>query len=490
MLQRILLSLTLLLVYLAALQAQPDGALMIDDFESGVPFKTDEFGNALGFVPWGNVEGNITLSATQIMPYSPVALPNQTEANTALTVMYNIDGWGGFSRILTDGEGWISADWSAYEGMSFWLYGNNTGAAVQIDLFDNRSDPTFDTAERYFYRVNDDYTGWKQFVIPFTDFQRRTDFQPGGAPNDGLGLTEVSGYAFGFPAGVGAQTAYIDDVMLVTEAQITVTQETITPTEEVSVERTNGEWVLVWSDEFEGKAGTPPNPDNWTCEVGGHGWGNNEWEYYTDRTENAQHNGDSELVITAIEETLDDSTCWYGECKYTSARCISKGKVEYQYGRIEARIKVPFGQGIWPAFWMLGANFDSAGWPRSGEIDIMENVGKEPNTVYGTVHGPGYSGGSGISGSLVMDAPLSDDYHVFAVEWFPDEIRWTIDDQLFHTVTPEDVGSRQWAFDQPFFLLMNVAVGGNWPGYPDETTTFPQEMRVDYVRWYQWESAE
>jgi beta-glucanase (GH16 family) len=474
------------LVIVAGVMAQQDREpRLVDDFESGVPFKTDEYGNALGLVPWGDAQGNVTLAATQIMPYSDLILPGQVEANTALTVMYDIGGWGGFSRILTDDTNWISEDWSAYDGISFSLYGSNTGASIQIDLFDNRSDPAFDTAERYFYRVTDDYTGWREFFIPFSDFKRRTDFQPGGAPNDGLGLTEVSGYAFGFPAGVGAQVAYIDNVMLTFEDAVVA--EAIATEETVVVERGEGEWSLVWADEFDGEAGTPPNPDNWTCEVGGHGWGNNEWEYYTNRTENAQHNGESELVITAIEETLEDSTCWYGECKYTSARCISKGKVEYQYGRVEARIKVPSGQGIWPAFWMLGSNFDRAGWPRSGEIDIMEVLGHEPEIVYGTVHGPGYSGGDSIGASLRNPEPLADDYHLFAMEWFEDEIKWYLDDQHYHTVTPDDLGSRKWAFDQPFFLLLNLAVGGNWPGYPDETTTFPQELRVDYVRWYEWQ---
>lgn len=477
-----------LLVGLLALQsvfAQND-ALVIDDFESGVPFIEDEFNNGLGLVPWGNLQGNVTLGTTQVMPYSAAVLPNQAGANTVLTVSYEIDGWGGFSRILTDGDNWISEDWSAYDALAFWLYGTNTGAAVQIDLFDNRAaDSTGDSAERWFYRVTDDYSGWREFMIPFAQFQRRTDFQPSGAPDDGLGLTEVSGYAFGFPAGVGAQVTHLDNVRLVGEDYV-VQEQTEVATEEAPFEENIVEnWELVWADEFEGEAGSPPNPENWLCEVGGEGWGNNEWQYYTERTENAVLNGKSELVITAREENPDDYNCWYGDCTHTSARCITRGKVEFEYGRIEARIKVPYGQGIWPAFWMLGSNFPSVGWPRSGEIDIMENIGREPNTLHGTVHGPGYSGGAGLTGSLLLDEPLADDYHVYAIEWFPNEIRWYFNDQHYHTLTPQNLGGNTWAFDQPFFLLLNVAVGGNWPGYPDETTVFPQQMLVDYVRWYQ-----
>ena len=159
--------------------------------------------------------------------------------------------------------------------------------------------------------------------------------------------------------------------------------------------------------------------------------------------------------------------------------------MEFTYGRVEARLWLPYGQGIWPAFWMLGANFDQAGWPTAGEIDIMENVGFEPQTVHGTIHGPGYSGGSGIGGGTSLDAPLSDGFHVYAIDWDPNVIRWYVDGELYNTVSINDVGRREWVFDHDFFLLLNVAVGGYWPGFPDETTVFPQTMRVDYVRVYQ-----
>jgi beta-glucanase (GH16 family) len=244
------------------------------------------------------------------------------------------------------------------------------------------------------------------------------------------------------------------------------------------------DWELVWSDEFEGETGSPINTENWTAEIGGQGWGNNELEYYTDRVENASLDGEGNLAIVARKENPGEYRCHYGECEYTSARLISRGKVEFTYGRVEARIKIPRGQGIWPAFWMLGANFASVGWPRSGEIDILENIGKEPKTVHGTVHGPGYSGAQGIGGGISIEDDVANDFHVFAVDWDPEAIRWYLDGEMYFALTPSDLGGRDWVFDHDFFLLLNVAVGGNWPGYPDETTEFPQTMLVDYVRVY------
>jgi beta-glucanase (GH16 family) len=484
--------LTLVLLASLVVYAQESDSLLIDDFENGVPLSADSYGNGLGLVPWGNTSGNIVLSARQVPVSSNLILPEQSGANTVLTVWYDISsgGWGGYTHAFTDGTDWIGRDWSSYSALSFWLYGNNTGGTVRVEIFDNRNpDTTWDTAERFYYNMTDDFSGWQRSIIPFSEFKRRTDFQPDNVLNDGFGLTEVSGYAFAFPAGVGAQNAYIDDVMILTEAGVealAVVGEA-EPTEVASTSSEALNWVLFWGDEFDGAAGEPPNSDNWTCEIGGQGWGNQEWQYYTLRTENASTDGEGNLAITAREENPGDYNCWYGECTHTSARCITMDKVEFSYGRVEARLKLPYGQGIWPAFWMLGANFRSAGWPGSGEIDIMENIGREPRTVHGTVHGPGYSGGSGITGGLTLDEDLSDDFHVFAIEWLPEEIRWYIDSTLYHTVTPEDVGAREWVFDHDFFLLLNVAVGGVWPGYPDETTEFPQTMLVDYVRVYQLE---
>lgn len=246
------------------------------------------------------------------------------------------------------------------------------------------------------------------------------------------------------------------------------------------------EWTLVWSDEFNGTAGARVDTTKWVADTGGQGWGNQERQYYT-LSENAALDGAGNLVITARDEPASSPrSCWYGGCLYTSARLKTKGKFEQTYGRYEARIRVPRGQGIWPAFWMLGNDIDAVGWPQSGEIDVMENIGREPAIVHGTVHGPGYSGGSSIGGAYTLAAgSFADDYHVFAVEWMPGEIRWFVDGNQYHRTTPASLpAGAAWPFDHPFFMLLNVAVGGAWPGDPDASSVFPQQMLVDYVRVY------
>lgn len=243
--------------------------------------------------------------------------------------------------------------------------------------------------------------------------------------------------------------------------------------------RAAGPWTLVWSDEFNQPDGSPPAPTHWAFNLGGNGWGNNELQCYTARTNNARTEGGM-LVIEARKEEL------LGK-KYTSARLHSKDHWAGTYGRIEARMRIPRGQGLWPAFWMLGADFGTVRWPDCGEVDIMENIGREPGKVHGTLHGPGYSGGRGISGSVSLPTgqALADDFHVYAVEWEANRIRWFLDEKPYFTVTPADLpAGARWVFDKPHYLLLNLAVGGNWPGGPDATTTFPQRLYVDYVRVY------
>ncbi|WP_406674751.1 lectin [Nonomuraea sp. N2-4H] len=237
---------------------------------------------------------------------------------------------------------------------------------------------------------------------------------------------------------------------------------------------------LVWSDEFDGPAGSPVDGSKWRFDIGGGGWGNNEHQYYTDSTRNAALDGNGNLVITARRENPAGDQCHYGTCLYTSARLLTLGTFSQTYGRFEARMKLPRGQGIWPAFWMLGGT----NWPDDGEIDIMENIGREPNTVHGTIHGPGYSGGGGIGAGYTIGSPFADAFHTFAVDWSPNLIVWYVDGVEYQRRTPADLGGRRWVFDHPFFMIMNVAVGGDWPGYPDGTTTFPQTLTVDYVRVY------
>jgi beta-glucanase (GH16 family) len=242
-------------------------------------------------------------------------------------------------------------------------------------------------------------------------------------------------------------------------------------------------WQLVWADEFDGPDGSGVDRAKWVPEVGGNGWGNNELQFYRDELANA-HVENGALVITAIRERY---TAGGVSRDYTSARLKTQGTFEQPYGRFEARIQVPFGQGIWPAFWMLGNDIGSVSWPACGEIDVMENIGREPATVHGTVHGPGYSGAAGIGApySLPDGAPFADAFHLYAVEWEPQAIRWYVDDALYQTLTPASLpAGARWAFDHPFFMLLNVAVGGSWPGNPDATTEFPQQMLVDYVRVY------
>ncbi|HZI40289.1 MAG TPA: glycoside hydrolase family 16 protein [Gemmatimonadaceae bacterium] len=246
-------------------------------------------------------------------------------------------------------------------------------------------------------------------------------------------------------------------------------------------------WTLAWSDEFNGAAGASFDRGKWVADTGGAGWGNQEREFYTTRAENIALDGSGHLVLTVrAEPAASNYSCWYGKCGYTSARIKTKGLFAQTYGRFEARIRIPRGQGLWPAFWMLGDNIDAVGWPQSGEIDIMENIGREPATIHGTMHGPGYSGGSGIGGpySLTRGA-FADDYHVYAVEWSPNLIQWLVDDVKYFRTTPASIpAGKSWVYDHPFFLLLNVAVGGGWPNDPDATTTFPQTMVVDYVRVY------
>jgi len=230
-------------------------------------------------------------------------------------------------------------------------------------------------------------------------------------------------------------------------------------------------YSLVWQDEFEGDQ---INPENWTYDLGGGGWGNHELQTYTDDPENARVE-DGHLIIEAIKHET-------GTRAYTSARLKTQGQQTFTFGRIESRMKLPQGQGIWSAFWMLGEDFPNNGWPVCGEIDIMENIGRD-NRIYGTLHGPGYFGGGGVGGSYFSSDFNISEFHVYAVEWGPNEIRWYVDDINYNVVSSSDVPGR-WVFDHPFFIIMNIAVGGDWPGSPNASTQFPQQMIVDYVRVY------
>jgi beta-glucanase (GH16 family) len=246
---------------------------------------------------------------------------------------------------------------------------------------------------------------------------------------------------------------------------------------------TGKDWVLTWSDEFNGPDGSPPDPAKWTVVGGGSGWGNNELEYYTARPKNVRHEHGN-LVLEAVKENFEGPD---GIRRgYTSARLTTERHFSQKYGRFEARIQLPRGQGVWPAFWLLGEDFQSVGWPACGEIDIMENVGKEPAAIRGSLHGPGYSGKNPLTTAYALPrGRFSDGFHVFAIEWEPEVIRFYVDGELFGTRTPADIpAGNRWVYDHPFFILLNLAVGGNLPGNPDDSTVFPQRMLVDYVRVY------
>jgi beta-glucanase (GH16 family) len=244
-------------------------------------------------------------------------------------------------------------------------------------------------------------------------------------------------------------------------------------------------WTLTWSDEFSGADGLAPDPAKWTYDVGGNGWGNRELEYYTNRKENARIERGN-LVITAIQENYTGAD--RVTRAYTSARLKTQGLFVQAYGRFEARIKIPEGQGIWPAFWLLGEDIRAVGWPKCGEIDIMENVGKEPATVHGSLHGPSttaHTSDRTSTFSLPAGQKLADAFHLYAVEWEPGVVRFYLDSNLYATFDSSQwPAGGTWTFDHPFFIILNVAVGGDWPGSPDATTKFPQAMLVDYVRVY------
>jgi beta-glucanase (GH16 family) len=246
-------------------------------------------------------------------------------------------------------------------------------------------------------------------------------------------------------------------------------------------------WTQVWSDEFSGPAGSGLDTANWRydtgdgCSQGNCGWGNNEKEYYSSDTANIQLNGEGQLAIVARTAPAG-LTCYYGSCRYTSAKITTRGKVSVLPGRVEARIKLAAGQGLWPAFWMLGENIGTVGWPTCGELDIMENRGSQPTMTSSAVHGPGYSGNTPFAHPAAITA---NDFHVYAVEWDSQTIRYYVDGRVHFVVTRTGVQQYgNWVFSQPFYVILNQAVGGHFDGDPQSDSILPATMFVDYVRVY------
>lgn len=774
----------------ASLAVDDVGAIdhVIDAFETGLPTGTDPHGVPLGFFTFQGASSSVALATTTT---PPAILPAVGTPNTVLQADLDVTSFAGFVHNFSDAPPttWTPQDWIRYEGFAFWLYGTGSGATLFVDILDNRNPgSTQDDAERWTVAFPDDSTGWRQLRFPFASFTRKDIGN--GAPNDGLTLTEVHGWAFGALNTGGPRRYFLDQVTLfgaagvppltvaftagsfgVTEggaasvavrlsrplgdedpAQVSVdyavlpgtaTPErdyvpiaggTLTfssggPTEQaftvatlqdlkheggetvilrltgasgvelgfvtqavlniadddpfdpnllddfetdpnqfeqeghlalemvevqpgdplalpgqgahegllhvetpilvdVAVQQPQGPchvlitlailttpmfdaatvdhetvwfglarefhrtpngkavrhvqdfdgdgdldlvfhflgllaafdcdadsvpligrtfagmrivrngyarfgrdfagsqdwrlaeglsfwfygtgsgdalkvqvkdnrgpdpgpggWRLLWRDEFSGPAGQPPDPRVWNHEIGDGtannipGWGNSELQYYTANPANAALDGQGKLVITA--RAADGALlCYYGPCQYTSARLTTLGKREVGFGRVEARVRLPRGAGLWPAFWSMGTDLPQVGWPRAGEIDVMEWVGREPTQVFGTIHGPGYSGGDSFGGVHEFGHDIAETTHTFAVEREPGEIRWYVDGILYHRATPADVAPDPWVFDHPFFLLLNMAVGGNFGGPVGPGTVFPQALKVDYVRVY------
>jgi beta-glucanase (GH16 family) len=240
---------------------------------------------------------------------------------------------------------------------------------------------------------------------------------------------------------------------------------------------------LVWSDEFGGSAGAPPSASAWVHDVGAYGWTNHELQTYTAATANSARDGRGHLAIVARREIATGPD---GRTRsYTSARLTTRGRFSTTHGRFEARMKIPAGRGLWPAFWMLGDDIDGVGWPGSGEIDVMEALGHDPKTVHGTLHGPGSGAAGELGSSFVAPRSLATDFHTYAVSWSPDAVTWLLDGKAYATVGPA-IRQRGWSsiFNRPFHLLLNLAVGGTWPGSPDASTPLPATLLVDWVRVY------
>jgi beta-glucanase (GH16 family) len=254
---------------------------------------------------------------------------------------------------------------------------------------------------------------------------------------------------------------------------------------------------LLWSDEFNGKKGTRPSANTWTTEIGGGGWGNSERQFYTDKAANASMDGAGRLVITAnrisneyaeqVGEVpgTEDILNRCSECQFTSARLKTARKLSFMYGRIEARIKVPVGVGTWPAFWMLGGDLlDGVPWPECGEIDIMEYRGDISDQTTSTIHGPTTPPGSGLGTRFLNALPMSDGFHTYAIEWRKNSVTFIVDGQVTGTFSAADTGTRGWVYNQKFFLILNLAMGGTYAGEYIDPSVNQAQLSVDYIRYY------
>lgn len=459
----------------------PETIEVIEDFEGyeGSPSVPATWFN------YGNAGGGVSLLAED----DARARDGQSGENKVLAWGFDADADPGYGGV---GKEWAEPlNWSAFSGLEFWFFGSGEGGELQIEIGE---DKTTDV-ERYrapaFY---DRDAGWQRIRLPFSSFSPG-EYNP--VPGNGiLDLKAVYNIVFAVNSGVSTEGVIIDDIAVYgegsatsegsTSGEVTTTVEIdynaipLIPAPEPIPPVAPPGMELVWSDEFDGDT---INLDNWRFDQGGWGWGNGESQFYTDRPQNARV-VDGMLVIEAWEEE-------YLGSYYTSARLLSQGLQEFQYGRIEARLKVPTGLGTWPAFWMLGADFEhfaedeNLRWPNVGEIDIMEYVGREPDLVIGTVHGPGYAGAGGKSRWFRQDFDIADDWHTYAIEWDETGISWFFDGEQYADVGPDNIKRGEWVFDQPFFMILNLAIGGTLGGYLDPELEFPLRYYADYVRVYQ-----
>lgn len=302
-----------------------------------------------------------------------------------------------------------------------------------------------------------------------------------------LAVALMLGLGAGAGAGLPGAAAAGDEASAATAASATAASAATTATTQASRAATAAKpkLRLAWRDDFTGRAGKAPNRRNWTYDTQGGGWGNEQLEYSTRRPENVSLDGSGHLAITARSDNVKGLTCWYGPCRYTSARITTLGKRTAGHGRVEARIKLPAGSGLWPAFWLMGADYPRVGHPASGEIDVMEYVGQEPWRVWSSVHGPGYvRAGLTAPFNLPAGSTYAGAFHTFALDWSPQELAFSVDGTVYHRVPRSAVGDHEWVFDKPFFIILNLAVGGSWGGEPGPQTRFPARMLVDYVAVY------
>ncbi len=467
------------------------GSVLIEDNEQFDPKMLDDFEQ--GAFLW-DTEGPVEIDALRLEAGDPEARPGQDAVENVLSavVPLHVD-IAVQGRVCNQGNGVVPVHLLTTPDFDATSVDHTTvtmGEASETHI-DNKTG----LAKRHEEDVDDD--GDTDLVFHFRFDETGLECDPESVPFNGLTFDGEaitgggSDAAFGRDFALGRDWTGTESLSFWYYGSGGGEEVTLTLKDNRAPDPGPSGWELVWSDEFDEPAGTPPNPANWIHEIGDvtpdgkNGWGNEELQYYTDDPANAATDGNGNLVIT-LDEADGTQECYYGPCEYESARLLTQNRAEFAYGRIESRLLVPDGgDGLWPAFWSLGTDITYNPWPGAGEIDFMEYVSRLPNEIFGTIHGPGYSGGNSFGGIYDdFGGPVYDDYHTFTVEWEPNLITWYVDGIQYHQAEPSDVPG-PWVFDKPFFLLLNFAIGGNFGGAVDPANTYPQEYLIDYVRVYQ-----